>query len=125
MMMVRFELFVRDVRKSIDFYVRALGFSPGKQTEEYAVVRHGTVQIGLGRLSNLPADHPLQLRRPDDRMGVGVEIVLEVDDVEALYKNVQDSGYPIQEALAIRPWGLQDFRICDPDGYYLRITSKD
>lgn len=27
-------------------------------------------------------------------------------------------------AMAIRPWGLKDFRICDPDGYYLRITSK-
>ncbi|WP_197029332.1 VOC family protein [Alicyclobacillus macrosporangiidus] len=125
MMTVRFELFVRDVGKSVDFYVRALGFSPGKQSEKYSVLRNGNVQIGLGRLSDLPTDHPLQLRHADERVGVGVEIVLEVDDVEALYKKVQDFGYPIQDALTVRPWGLRDFRICDPDGYYLRITSKD
>jgi lactoylglutathione lyase len=26
------------------------------------------------------------------------------------------------ELLCDRPWGLRDFRVVDPDGYYLRIT---
>jgi len=54
---------------------------------------------------------------------VGVEIVLEVDDVEGWHARVGASGYPILESLQDRPWGLRDFRIADPDGYYLRITS--
>jgi len=24
----------------------------------------------------------------------------------------------------LRPWGLRDFRIFDPSGYYLRITER-
>jgi hypothetical protein len=28
----------------------------------------------------------------------------------------------ISEPLQLRPWGLYDFRLTDPDGYYLRIT---
>ncbi|GMA52189.1 hypothetical protein GCM10025857_35460 [Alicyclobacillus contaminans] len=89
------------------------------------MVSNGEVQIGLGVLSKLSADHPLQLHHPDERKGIGVEIVLEVDDVDELYERVQASGYPVSEPLLMRPWGLKDFRLQDPDGYYLRITSRD
>jgi uncharacterized glyoxalase superfamily protein PhnB len=53
-----------------------------------------------------------------------VEIVLEVDDVVGWRDRVLASGYPILEPLQERPWGLTDFRIADPDGYYLRLTSR-
>ncbi len=49
--------------------------------------------------------------------GLGVEIVLEVDDVHVMYENAQSHGYPIEEPLQKRPWGLTDFRLVDPDGY--------
>lgn len=29
------------------------------------------------------------------------------------------------EALSDRPWGLLDFRVADPDGYYVRVTHGD
>jgi predicted ester cyclase len=58
------------------------------------------------------------------RRGLGVEIVIEVDDVERCQERVAASGHPILEPLQDRPWGLRDFRISDPDGYYLRITSR-
>jgi hypothetical protein len=51
--------------------------------------------------------------------------VLEVDDVKAVYKQVQLARHKILSPLARRPWGLTDFRIADPDGYYLRITSRE
>ena len=31
----------------------------------------------------------------------------------------------ISEELRLQPWGLHDFRLADPDGYYLRITHGD
>jgi len=34
------------------------------------------------------------------------------------------AGWPLDEDLQDRPWGLRDFRILDPDGYYLRITNR-
>ena len=58
------------------------------------------------------------------RRGLGVEIVIEVDDVEGWCERVAASGHPILKPLQERPWGLRDFRISDPDGYYLRVTSR-
>ncbi len=55
---------------------------------------------------------------------MGTEIVLEVENLDAYYEAVQKTGYPIREALIKRPWGLRDFRLVDPDGYYLRLTEK-
>ena len=48
----------------------------------------------------------------------------EVDDVDAWHRRVFASGHPVFEPLQERPWGLRDFRIVDPDGYYLRVTSR-
>lgn len=33
------------------------------------------------------------------------------------------AGWPIEEDITLRPWGLKDFLALDPDGYYLRFTT--
>ena len=56
---------------------------------------------------------------------MGVEIGLSVDDVDALYKHVQaEAPHAITEELVSQPWGLSDFRVADPDGYYIRIQES-
>ena len=50
---------------------------------------------------------------------------LEVDDVVGERDRVLAAGWPLEEDLQERPWGLTDFRILDPAGYYLRITGRD
>jgi len=60
--------------------------------------------------------------------GAGVEIVLELADVaavEAAAARVERSRWPLVEPLTDRPWGLRDFRVADPDGYYLRVTHGE
>lgn len=54
----------------------------------------------------------------------GVELVLEVDDLDEEYALVTAARWPLTEDLAGRPWGLRDFRLVDPSGYYWRITSR-
>lgn len=54
--------------------------------------------------------------------GYGIELVLMVKDIEKYYQEIQ-SKIEIFEPLVMRPWGLKDFRIADPFGYYLRFTS--
>lgn len=44
-----------------------------------------------------------------------------VDDVSALYEHCRSRTADI-EPLQFRPWGLHDFRLFDPDGYYVRVT---
>jgi len=56
--------------------------------------------------------------------GAGVEVVLEVDDLDAITRRVRDAGYAVAEPVQRRPWGLRDFRLADPDGYYLRVTTQ-
>src|SRR3989338_1184130 len=56
------------------------------------------------------------------KRGYGVEIVIMVDDVEEYYSKVKGFANVVEE-LVLRPWGLKDFRVEDPFGYYLRITS--
>ena len=125
-MTIRFELFVTDRDQSVDFYTSALGFEVQRLDESYAVLTCGGVTIGIGRQADLPetGEGPgfTQQRLARDH-GAGVEIVLETPDLGGLYERVQRSGYPLAAPLQDRPWGLRDFRVTDPDGYYLRITT--
>lgn len=49
--------------------------------------------------------------------------VLEVDDLERDRERVAATGWPVSEEITERLWGLRDFRLLDPDGYYWRITT--
>ncbi len=113
-MRLRLELFVDDLDRSVDFYRRVLGFHLVRQDASYASLCHGAVVLGLGPAAGLP-----------ERRGAGVEVVLEVDDLDAAYARVMGAGVRPVEAPRERPWGLRDFRILDPDGYYLRITDGE
>ena len=119
---LRLELFVADVEGSAAFYAGVLGFARESENEGYVAMRRGAAVIGIGRASELPASHPLRAQ-DGDRNGVGVEIVLEVADVDASYTAVIDAGWPVLGAVKQRPWGARDFRLLDPDGYYVRVTS--
>jgi lactoylglutathione lyase len=124
-MSLRLELFVTDMEKSIDFYTNVLGFERLKGQRNYVPIRSGSVTIGLGPATGLPKKHHFNPEVQKGRRGLGTEIVLEVDDVEGFFKKVEASGYKrILSPLRKRSWGLTDFRIADPDGYFLRITSR-
>jgi lactoylglutathione lyase len=124
-MKVRFELFVREMGVAVGFYTGVMGFELLREEPGYSSLRRGEVILGLGSISKLPAEGGYFTRDiAEHRRGLGVEIVLEVDDLDAYHARVLASGYPISEPLQERPWGLRDFRVVDPDGYYLRVTSR-
>ncbi|WP_119066703.1 VOC family protein [Aggregatilinea lenta] len=122
-MRLRLELFVKSVPESKDFYAHVLGFDVvSYQPDGYSVLRKGDIQIALQAQSQLPDDHPL---KPigNERAGLGIEIVLEVDDLEAIYAHVLHVAWPLADTLAERPWGSRDFRVIDPNGYYIRLNE--
>ena len=123
-MTLRLELFVDDLDASIAFYGDLLGFSTDRREEDYAALRNGDAVLGLGLAGNLPASHHFNRESLSGPRGTGAEIVLEVADVDACYRRVVESRHPVAATLRTRPWGARDFRIVDPDGYYLRITSR-
>jgi catechol 2,3-dioxygenase-like lactoylglutathione lyase family enzyme len=125
---VRFELFVDNVERSLAFYDAALGLrpAPGYDPTGYVPVSAGHARIGLQRSSALPAEHHFRPAHFGGPRGVGVEIVIEVDDIHAAFARARDAAVTQGgqvEPLAARPWGQTDFRLIDPDGYYVRVTS--
>ena len=119
---IRLELFVTDVHESVRFYTDVLGFAlqDGTHVADYNALVRGDVRLSVQTAAALSADHPLA--RPGPK-GLGVEFVLEVDDLDALYAHVA-ARHRVAAAPAMRPWGLRDFRVLDPDGYYWRITTR-
>ncbi|MDP1422079.1 VOC family protein [Peribacillus simplex] len=123
-MNLRLELFVESIEKSVEFYRDILEFNAPKEIiHTYVPVKKGSVTLGLGEMKNLPESHPLKVSNSCQQTGLGVEIVLEVEDINDIYNKVVEKGYSIQTKLTKRSWGLEDFRLIDPDGYYIRITS--
>ncbi|MFI5063071.1 MAG: VOC family protein [Streptosporangiales bacterium] len=120
-MTLRFEIFPADLDAAVDFYTRVLRFSVTKDQRgdpaAYVAMQRGAVRVGAARRA-VPDAHAG--RRPP----AGVELVLEVDDVAGERDRVVAAGWPLDEDLQDRPWDLKDFRILDPAGYYLRITSR-
>jgi lactoylglutathione lyase len=120
-MTLRYEIFPQDLDAIVDFYAGVLGFSVTKDQrgdpEAYVALTRGEVHVGASRHEGPAASVE---RRPP----MGVELVLEVDDIAAERDRVVAAGWPLEEDLRDRPWGLADFRILDPAGYYLRITGR-
>jgi GTP cyclohydrolase II len=59
--------------------------------------------------------------RPSPR-GYGTEIVLTVTDVRDYYDRFPHNSHVVAP-LERRAWGVSDFRVVDPVGFYLRITE--
>jgi hypothetical protein len=53
--------------------------------------------------------------------GGGVELVLEVDDLDAALRRVEEAGHALADGLQPRPRRRRDFPIVDPGGYYVRV----
>jgi len=123
---LRLELFVENMAASVAFYTRVLAFDIERlEPDDYASLRRGDVVLGIGPVAKLPERGGYFGRNISaHRRGLGVEIVLEVENVDEWHDGVLSSGHPILEPLQERPWGLRDFRVSDPDGYYLRVTSR-
>jgi len=117
------ELFVSDVERSIGFY-EALGFRVAKRWRDWLILERDGAKLTLQDDSHAVAGPhyftPDIGRQP---RGTGVEIVVQVDAVDALYADAQASGLNIVKPIQDRDWGARDFRVADPDGYFVRLTS--
>jgi catechol 2,3-dioxygenase-like lactoylglutathione lyase family enzyme len=118
---LRIEIFPDDLDVTVDFYTRVLGFQLVRdertQVSPYVSLTLGRVRLGAAR-------RPL-VQRTMRRPPVGVELVIEVEDLDDAMARVQAAEWPVDEALTTQPWGLRDFRLVDPSGYYWRVTDYE
>lgn len=122
------ELHVPDFEIVLDFYGK-LGFKKVWHRSEntnadYLVMNRDGVIINFWPGNDRVYEQSYFKRFPKDtKRGYGVELVITVDDIDAYYEQVKTFANVV-DPFVTRPWGLKDFRIEDPFGYYLRITER-
>ena len=114
--MVKFDhmaLPVSDTKASRDWYVRNFGFEI-----EFENAAQNIIAI------KDDADFTIFLYRPEgDLAGVKCTITLQVDDVDAKYRELRDRGVAFEKAPAKHFWGY-GAELRDPDGYLLNVWDQ-
>jgi predicted enzyme related to lactoylglutathione lyase len=54
----------------------------------------------------------------------GSWLLAEVDDVDAVYRQVRERGLPVSQELIDRPWGHREFQVTDPNGLVIGLFSQ-
>jgi lactoylglutathione lyase len=119
---VRFEVFPADLEKRIAFYTNVLRFIIVRKKDGYAYFRRDSIFIGADQ-SHFEQGALQGADRTSRKPPTGVEVVIEVDELEAERNWVVEKGWVLDADIKLQDWGLRDFRITDPDGFYLRITE--
>jgi len=117
------EFHVADFETSLAFY-EALGFRVVRRWEDWARLdRDGADLVLQGDIYVRGKDHYFTPHMDRSPRGVGVEVVIEVADVDEVYAAAKAAELRIVKDIQDRPWKARDFRLADPDGYFIRITS--
>lgn len=124
---IQLELHVPDFEKVKDFYGK-LGFEvvwerKPEEKKGYLVIRRDDNILCFWPGNEHVKEQSYFKDFPaDTKRGYGVEIVIMANDIDNLYKKAK-SFCKVVDKLQTQPWGLKDFRIEDPFGFYVRFTE--
>lgn len=121
------ELYVTDLGRSLAFYLDALDFDVLYRRDEdsFAYLRRENAELMLEQIGESRNWISGDLQHP---FGRGLNLQIEVSDVDELYRKTEDAG--MKPFLAMEEkWyrkgetfvGNRQFMIEDPDGYLLRF----
>ncbi len=120
----RVELYVKDIEESIRFYQEIVGLELFGRNERSARFNYDCFSLLITSDTILDDNHFFKNKAKSDIKGNGFELIIVVDKLEKVYQRCLDNNYPIEVDVEKYPWNMRGFKIADPDGYFLRITSK-
>jgi catechol 2,3-dioxygenase-like lactoylglutathione lyase family enzyme len=106
-------VYVTDLERSRRFYVEALGLDLLMESPGYLRVG-GATGFHLG----------IEEGQLDDVGAPGIEVVIEVDDVDASFEELSAKGIRFDGPPEDQSWGARHAWFRDPDGYRLSIFSS-
>jgi catechol 2,3-dioxygenase-like lactoylglutathione lyase family enzyme len=107
--------FVKDLVRSIDWYVRVLGFRVSFQAADYAGVSLGPATIVLVQVGTAPAGLSY-------KAACHLRLASGVDDYVA---QIQAAGQPLTATVKDRPeYGMREASVRDPDGNDIYIGQE-
>ena len=97
------------------FYVDHLGFGVTFENDFYLLLH---TPDHSSEIAFLLPDHPSQATPKFQKAytGQGIYLTIEVEDVDALYKEMTQKQIPIEVDLKDEAWGDRHFAIVDPNG---------
>jgi lactoylglutathione lyase len=111
---LRLEIFPSNLERCLAFYIDTLQFTMRKRKDNYAFFARGNIFLAA---IGVPTEETLEEKEAYRRPTKGLEIVFEVDDLEAERDRIVAHGFKLDADIAKQEWGLTDFRVVDPDGY--------
>ena len=135
------ELYITNLRRSLDFYVGVLGFTIRFERPEngFAVVELDGACLMLDETSFLDAadDHTFiqgrhwntgKLEYP---FGRGINFQITLEDCAAMHDRTVSAGYPVKMPpeerwyrVNDREVGVRQFMVMDPDGFLIRFSQQ-
>lgn len=109
------------IQESKDFYTRVLGFGVTFENDFYLLLHTPGHEAEISFL--LPEHATQQPLFQPAFQGKGIYLTIEVEDVKAIYAEIQAKGVPIQIMLREEPWGDHHFAITDPNGVGIDIVQ--
>jgi uncharacterized glyoxalase superfamily protein PhnB len=113
-------LYVQDVRKSLEFYNEVVG---AQIVQVHAEHEGGPFTLAILRIGGftlmLHPQEPHAEEFTDTRLGVGMHLQLQVDDVDLFYQHCLDQGamLSVSGEPSDQSWGWREFALRDPDGF--------
>jgi catechol 2,3-dioxygenase-like lactoylglutathione lyase family enzyme len=119
------ELCVSDFEQSIAWFEQVLGFRVvARDANEYAELSRGETALQLAADDAPYWEAERSRLLPPGQRGSGVEVVLLIDNVDAVYRQAQQARADIVRPLADYPWHMRQFWVRHPDGYLIRPAQR-
>ena len=111
----RYVLAVKDLSKSVDYYLTNLGFETWWSGEGWHFLKRDKFQIMLGEC-------------PDDRSAFETKnhsyfAYIDVDNIDRLYEEYVTKNIDLSE-LEDKPWGQREFSITTIDGHRIMFGQE-
>jgi hypothetical protein len=121
------ELYVPDPAYYVRIFRGVLDFEVARDEGDFVELRSRRAVVLLNRFDDPDPGHPFEHFR-SARCGIGVEVGIVVDPEERLVEThararaLANDGCTVTDVVR-QEWGMTDYRILTPHGYYLRVTT--
>lgn len=114
-------IITKKIEESKKFYASILGFGVTFENDFYLLMHTPDKSAEISfLLPDHPSQQPLFQKKFD---GHGMYLTIEVDDVDAIYKEIKKKGVPIKIEIRDEEWGDRHFAIEDPNGVGIDIVK--
>ena len=114
-------LFVEDLSAAKEFYARVFDLPIEFEDANSAVFKFGASMINLLNVTEAPdLVNPAQVAGQD--AGVRAVFTLQVDDVDAMCRELAARGVALLNGPMDRPWGIRTASFADPGGHIWEIA---